>query len=216
MEELIALLKDTRQIEIVLQNILRYVIYIYPGLISIYWYDFLEAKSTKDTKALVIKSFSISYLYNIVLGQFLVYRYYEIVYNVFLIAMSIGVPWGFQKTKYSEWWKEICEKWKIRTCMVTVPFELLKDKKEKSTCLKIYLKDGVTSYVGYMDKYEYESDKEKFIILAAYKKYLYDGNKEQLIIDNGIEKLNQKVFIKYNDIKVIEKIDENEANEIYK
>ena len=100
MEELIALLKDTRQIEIVLQNILRYVIYIYPGLISIYWYDFLEAKSTKDTKALVIKSFSISYLYNIVLGQFLVYRYYEIVYNVFLIAMSIGVPWGFQKTKF--------------------------------------------------------------------------------------------------------------------
>ena len=67
-----------------------------------------------------------------------------------------------------------------------------------------------------MDKYEYESDKEKFIILAAYKKYLYEGNKEQLIIDNGIEKLNQKVFIKYNDIKVIEKIDENEANEIYK
>lgn len=47
--------------------------------------------------------------------------------------------------------------------MSNVPFELLKDPEERFTCLKIYLNDNVTSYVGYMDTYKYDDAKENIL-----------------------------------------------------
>lgn len=37
MEDLIKLLSDSEQIQIILQNISFYIIYFYPGILSIYW-----------------------------------------------------------------------------------------------------------------------------------------------------------------------------------
>ena len=63
-----------------------------------------------------------------------------------------------------------------------------------------------------MSKYEYEDNKEKFIILSGYKKYIIKNGDERLIVNNEAEEYDQKVFIKYSDIKVIEKISEDTAN----
>lgn len=212
MEHLIDLLSNPKQVQIVLQSISSYVIYIYPGIISIYWNNFLEAKTTKGTQALIIKSFSISYLYNILLGSILIYEADQIVYNVFLIIVAILFPYIYNKIKYSNMLVKICEIFGIRTCISGVPFELLKDSEEKYTCIKVYLNDGIISYVGYMENYEYEEDKEKYIILTGYKKYIRTNKREKLVINNEAEQYNQKVFIKFSEIKVIEKIAEGIAN----
>lgn len=212
MERLIDLLSNPKQVQIVLQSISSYVIYIYPGIISIYWNNFLEAKTTKGTQALIIKSFSISYLYNILLGSILIYEADQIVYNVFLIIVAILFPYIYNKIKYSNMLVKICEIFGIRTCISGVPFELLKDSEEKYTCIKVYLNDGIISYVGYMENYEYEEDKEKYIILTGYKKYIRTNKREKLVINNEAEQYNQKVFIKFSEIKVIEKIAEGIAN----
>ena len=216
MDFLIELFSNPEQFKVVLQSISSYVIYIYPGIISIYWNNFLQAKSTKDTQALIIKSFSISYLYNVILNTILKNNTKTIIYNVLLLIMSIVIPFFYWKIKYSKILRHICEHLGIRTCISDVPFELLKNSEEQYTCLKIYVKDDDSVYIGYMDKYEYEDDKERFIILAGYKKYSYINGKEEIIVDNEAEQFNQKVFIKYSEIKVIEKIAEDIAtNEIY-
>lgn len=216
MEALIKLFTDSNQVQIILQNITTYVTYIYPGIISIYWTNFLEAKSTKDTQALIIKSFSISYIYNIILNTVFSFGDNVIKFNGCLLILSILLPYIYFKTKYSNIIRRICEFFGIRTCILSVPFELLKDTDEKYTCFKIYLNDGISAYVGYLDKYEYDENKDRFIILSGYKKYTYINNIEQIIIDNKAEQYNQKVLIKYSEIKIIEKIAENIAtDEIY-
>lgn len=216
MDYLIDLFSNPEKVQVVLQSVSSYVIYIYPGIITIYWYNFLQAKSTKDTQALVIKSFSISYLYNIIINAILLCDVSAIAYNILLLTISIIFPFIYYKVKYSKLVICICEKLGIRTCIVSVPFELLKTSEEKYTCLKIYLKDSDFVYIGYMEKYEYDEDRERFITLVGYKKYIYKNGKEKLVVDNKAEQYDEKVLIKYNEIKVIEKIAEDIAtNEIY-
>lgn len=212
MEALIKLLSNPEQVQLVLLSISSYAVYIYPGIISLYWNNFLEARTSKETQSLIIKSFSISYLYNIILGSLLPYENYVILYNIVIIIMSVVFPYAYNQLKYSRITIAIYEKLGIRTCISGVPFELLKNKKEKYTCIKIYMNDGNFAYIGYLDNYEYEENCEKFIILSGYKKYELAEGEEKLIIDNKADQNDQKVFIKYDDIKVIEKIAEDIAN----
>lgn len=218
MGELIELLSDPEKARIVMQSLADYIIYIYPGIISIYFMHFLEAKTTKNTQAFVIKCFAISYVYNIFLGALLAYDENKIIYNTFLLAVSVVLPEAWYLFKYSKWLSRLFEIFHIRTCVTGVPFELIKDKWEKYTCVKVYLKDNFTSYVGYMRDYEYEEDFGRFIILSSYKKYnCCNAKEEKLIINHSAKQSDEKVLIKYDEVKVIEKIGEKRANtDIYK
>ena len=175
MDAIIDLFSNPDKVKIVLQSISAYAIYIYPGIISIYWNNFLDAKSTKDTQALIIKSFSISFLYNIILDNFFQYNINTIECNIRLIIVSIISPYIYYRFKYSKINKFICIFLGIRTCISGVPFESLKDTEEKYTCLKVYLSDNNTVYIGYMSKYEYEDNKEIYYIVwiqeIYYKKW---------------------------------------------
>lgn len=134
-------------------------------------------------------------------------------YNICLISISIILPYLCNKIKFSKITRKICEFFGIRTCISSVPFELLKTSEEEYTCLKVYLNDNVTAYIGYMGPYEYEENKERFVILTGYKKYIIKHNKEKVVINNNAEQPDQKVFIKYSEIKIIEKIAENIATD---
>ena len=226
MDKVIELLSDTEQANLVMQNIASYVIYIYPGIISIYLYNFFIAKTTKDTKAFVIKSFAISYLYNLILQSLLNNMCFlkeipdknSIAYNAYLIVSSFVIPYFFYKLKLSKFFSLVCGWLGISTSVTDVPFDLLGDKNEKYTCLKVYLKDEPCIYVGYLAEYQYEDEREKYIILSGYKKYSFDNkNTEKLEDGHGTNECDEKVFIRFNDIKRIEKIGEKRAKEkIYK
>ena len=71
MESLVNLLSNAQQMDSIMKNIAGYIIYFYPGIISIYLFNFFSAKKTKDTQAFIIKSFAISYLYNLILQYLL-------------------------------------------------------------------------------------------------------------------------------------------------
>lgn len=218
MGELIELLSDPEKARIVMQSLADYIIYIYPGIISIYFMHFLEAKTTKNTQAFVIKCFAISYVYNIFLEAFLGYDENKMIYNISLLVVSVVLPEAWYVFKCSKWLHRLCGIFHIRTCITGVPLELIKDKEENYTCVKIYLKDNFTAYIGYMGEYEYEEDFEKFIILYSYKKYnCCNAKEEKLIINHSAKQSDEKVLIKYDEVKVIEKIGEKRANtDIYK
>lgn len=160
MAEVLELLSDQTKTFSIIQNISSYVIYMYPGLISLYVMNFFEAKSIRETTAYVVKMFAISYLYNIVLGIFIDYDGHAFLYNTILIVVSFMSPLLVFKTKYSRWISKVCLILGIRTCVTGVPYELIKNEDEKYTCVKVYLKDGKSVYIGYMQNYEYERELE--------------------------------------------------------
>lgn len=217
MEELIKLLYDSEKASVVIYNIASYIVYIYPGIVSIYAYNFFNAKTTHTTQAFVIKSFAISYLYNVVMGKvcpLIKIGVNGIRYNLLLIAFSFVVPYTLYRFKNSDTFAKICGWFKIGTSVTDVPFELLGDKEEDFTCLKIYLNDVPYCYIGYVSEYEYESEQDKFVIISGYKKYLVTENlEEKLLVDNKAEQYDEKVYIKLEDIKLIEKISEKRASE---
>lgn len=227
MDKIIELLSDTEQANLVMQNLAGYVIYIYPGIISIYLYNFFSARTTKNTQAFVIKSFAISYLYNLLVQtSFTEMCFFKekpsknsVIYNIVLIIVSFLIPYCGYRLKMSKMFAWICEVFGISTSATDVPFELLEDKKEEEyTCLKIYLKDEPYAYIGYLGEYEYEDGHDKYIILTGYRKYyIKSKTDEKLIASYRKEEYTEKVFIKLSDIKLIEKIGEKRAKEeIYK
>lgn len=224
MDKVLELLSDTEQANLVMQNIASYVIYIYPGIISIYLYNFFVARTTQNTQAFAIKSFAIGYLYNLLVQTFLERMcclevkpsQNSVIYNIVLIIIAFLMPYLGYKFKMSKVFTSICQCLGISTSATDIPFELLKDKDEEEyTCLKVYLKDKPYAYIGYLGEYEYEDGHDKYIILTGYKKY-YIKSREKLIADYRKEEYTEKVFIKFEDIKLIEKIGEKRAKkEIY-
>lgn len=213
MEEIINLLEDQEKTLGIIRNLTSYIIYMYPGVISIYVMNFLEAKRMKENTAYIVKIFAISYLYNIVLNRFIDYKNCIYWYNAILIVISFIMPFLIYKIKFSKFFNFICSVLAIRTCVTGVPFELIKNKDEQYTCVKVYLKDSNYAYIGYMQNYEYESSSENFLILTGYKKYGIDEKKftEQQLEDYKASECNEKVYIKCNEVKLIEKISENRA-----
>lgn len=49
----------------IIDSIATYIVYFYPGYISLYVYHFLKAKTLKDEKGTIAKSIVISFLYKI-------------------------------------------------------------------------------------------------------------------------------------------------------
>lgn len=222
MEKVIELLSNAEQANLVMQNLANYIIYIYPGIITIYLYNFFAARTTTNTQAFVIKSFAISYLYNLLIPKTFTLICFlkeepnknSISYNIVLIVVAFLVPYFGHKFKMSKIFELICEVLGISTSVTDVPFELLGDKEEKYTCLKIYIKDEPYVYIGYLGEYEYEDGHDKYIILTGYKKYyIKSKSNEKLIANYGADEYTEKVFIKLDDIKFIEKIGEKRAKE---
>ena len=218
MEELLILLSNKEKTLDIIRSLSTYVIYFYPGTISLYIMNFLEAKCLKENTAYVVKIFAISYLYNLVLGRFMDYKNSMLLYNATLIIVSFIMPLLTYKIKYSNCFSCMCSAIGIRTCMTGVPFELIKSSDEEYTCVKVYLKDNHYVYIGYMQNYEYERNSENFLILTGYKKYAIKEEKfkEKQLENYPADNCNEKVYIKCDEIKVIEKISEDRAkNDIY-
>lgn len=219
MSDVLELLADQEETLRIIQNLASYIIYMYPGTISLYVMNFLEAKSIKETTAYAVKIFAISYLYNIVLSAIIDYKSNIFMYNAILIMISFAMPLLVFKIKFSKGFSCVCSFLGIRTCVTGVPFELIKSTDEAYTCVKVYLKDSNYVYIGYMQNYEYERNSENFLILTGYRKYVMkeENGKEKCIEIHNADECNEKVYIKCAEIKVIEKISEDRAeNEIYR
>lgn len=222
MGALVELLSDSEKANAVMQTLTSYVVYLYPGIISIYLYNFFMARTTQNTQAFVIKSFAISFFYNICLKEIIIKinipsNEVSVIYNIYLILISFLIPYCCFRLKMSKVLSIICNKCKISTSVTNVPFELLGDKEENYTCLKIYLKSDPCAYIGYLGEYEYEEGHERYVIITGYKKYLILSDmQERLIVGYDPEDYQEKVFIRFDDIKRIEKLGENRVKkEIY-
>ena len=210
------LLLNAEKANKLIENLAGYVVYIYPGIITIYLYNFFNAKITKNTQAFIIKSFAISYLYNIFLQMGLQNICFlkdkmqndKVKYNIVLIIVAFVIPYIVYRFVNSIIFARICGMLGISTSVTNIPFELLADKDEEVVCLKVYFKDEPYVYIGFLKEYEYEKDIDNYIILSGYRKYYVNSeHSEKLIEAHSAEEYKEKVFIKFSDIKRIEKLE---------
>ena len=81
----------------ILQILNNYITYIYPGLISIFVYKYLEGKKVEENSIIVIKSIAISYLYMVFLQKVIQFnlnipKLTKILPHVILLIASVILP----------------------------------------------------------------------------------------------------------------------------
>ena len=186
-----------------MDSIATYIVYFYPGYISLYVYHFLKAKTLKDEKGTIAKSIVISFLYKICVDRF--HLSSEIAYHFCMIGVSTVVPYIAHVAQKSDVLKEVFSFLDIQTSMDENEIDVLDDG-EISPWLKVYLRNDKFVYEGYLGKSELEEGKKQFISLKKYRKYILDekGNPQKPYIENNITD-DDVVVIYYDDIEIIEK-----------
>lgn len=186
----------------VLDSLAKYVIYIYPGYITIYLYRFFRAKCVDGNKETLFKSIVISFLYKMILDK--VPLETEIMYHVWMIVISTVVPYAAYMAQKSDVIQHAMEIFEISTRFEENEIEIL-DNGEYSAWVTVYLKEDKVVYEGFLGETEMEPGKRQFIILKKYRKYTLDkkGHPNPYIEEH--EKDEDKVLIFYEDVKRIEK-----------
>lgn len=186
----------------ILDSLAKYVIYIYPGYITIYLYRFFRAKCVDGNKETLFKSIVISFLYKMILDKAPLET--EIMYHVWMIVISTVVPYAAYMAQKSDVIQHAMEIFGISTRFEENEIEIL-DNGEYSAWVTVYLKEDKVVYEGFLGETEMEPGKRQFIILKKYRKYTLDkkGHPNPYIEEH--EKDEDKVLIFYEDVKRIEK-----------
>lgn len=189
----------------IIQELPSYIQYIYPGYFCIYTYLFLQGKTLRDSKPVLIKSLALSYIFMEV-AKWIQSLPCKINLNILLIIIPIFTAY------FSYWVRTTCfVQWifdflKIYTTFSDNEFDTLSNY-NNGAWLVIYLKSDDVVYEGSLSARELEDGKRKYIILKAYYKYKLDPKGkpvEPYIEDYGAD-YNKMVTIYYDDIKRIEK-----------
>ncbi len=184
-----------------------YIIYIYPGYITIYTYYFFRGKTLQENKQILPKSILISYIY-ISITDFIPVK------NIFwatigYVVLSLLVAYGCYLFTKSDWALKIFKFLKIETTYYENEIEALAGIKN-SAWLIVYLKNDNIAVEGSLGYKELEKGYERYITLESYSKYIVraDGT---LDLDNPLccyeGNYKEKCVIKYDEIKYIEKRD---------
>lgn len=194
-----------------------YLCYIYPGYISMFLFYYFRALTLSDTKAKIIKSIVISYLYIIttrniaipVLNKLLCKDigdgYDSFGFNVILIILSVITPYiiymCFFKNNFMD---EILKKIGIETTLDRNEIDMLQRKYRDGLWIYVYLKNRNIMYEGSLAETELENGCTKFFCLSKYRKYLIGENgKVQVLTDNS-EDSKEKVLIYFDQISHFE------------
>lgn len=199
-----------------IDTIPRYICYIYPGYISMYLYYYFHSLTLDETKAKVLKSIAISYIYNIVLKAvfekmncipFITVRndISGIWFNLFLILLSIFVPYIVYKIEKKEGFLErVKRKLDINTSFSKNEIEVLQKKYHDTIWIYVYMKENSIMYEGSLTEKELEISRTRFFCLSKYRKYMLkeNGEKEKLADYSDDEK--EKVLIYFDMISHFE------------
>lgn len=201
----------------IIRAIPEYIIYVYPGYLTVYIYFFLKGRTLKDNNYIFLKAIAISYIHiaiidwlkDIVNMGFLPISQ-ALKQNIsFILLAGVFAYTGYAIT-ISKSVQKILRYLNIRTTFHENEIEVLADF-NKGAWLCVYLKDDDVVYEGSLGYKELEDEKRKYICLNAYYKYFLDSNgkpKEPYVEDHE-DNYNETVLIFYDSIKRIEKRDTN-------
>lgn len=164
----------------ILQILNNYITYIYPGLVSIFVYKYLEGKKIEENNIIVIKSISISYLYMVFLQKVIqldlnIPELTKILPHVVLLIVSIVLPIILYKIVNAKWFEKIQKKLKISTRRSSNPIEIALAKGE-TPWVCVYMDELGIMYEGYIRNYVKDVDRLTYLMLSQYKISKLDVN----------------------------------------
>lgn len=203
----------------IIDEIPKYICYIYPGYITMYLYYYFHSLTLEDTTGKLLKSIAISYFYVVIIKWMfgLVNRIpfiniiddvNGVLFNIFLIIFSITVPCIVnlleKSDKFDEETKKIKSILKINTSFAKNEIEVIQKKYNDTIWIYVYMKDSNLMYEGSLTEKELEDCRTKFFCLSKYRKYLLqkDGRKKKLKDYSDDEK--EKVLIYFEQISHFE------------
>nr|DAV95048.1 MAG TPA: hypothetical protein [Bacteriophage sp.] len=203
----------------IIDEIPKYICYIYPGYITMYLYYYFHSLTLEDTTGKLLKSIAISYFYVVIIKWMfgLVNRIpfiniiddvNGVLFNIFLIIFSITVPCIVnlleKSDKFDKDAKKIKSILKINTSFAKNEIEVIQKKYNDTIWIYVYMKDSNLMYEGSLTEKELEDCRTKFFCLSKYRKYLLqkDGRKKKLKDYSDDEK--EKVLIYFEQISHFE------------
>jgi len=190
----------------------EYIVYIYPGYLSVYMYYFFRGKTLKDNNYIIIKAMAISYIYIAIIEwvKLLDWSFLclpdTLKQNGALVLLAILISYLAYRASLSERVHCLLKLLGISTTFHDNEIEVLADF-NKGAWLCVYLKDDNVVYEGSLGYKELEEDKRKYICLNSYYKYFLNnkGKPEEPYIEDYENNPEETVLIFYDSIKRIEK-----------
>lgn len=203
----------------VIDELPKYICYIYPGYITMYLYYYFHSLTLEDTTGKLLKSIAISYLYVVflkwLLGVINLIPFIGVkddvkgvVFNIFLVLLSVAIPCSinlFEKSsKFENKIIAIRKALKVDTSFAKNEIEVIQKKYNDFIWIYVYMKDSNIMYEGSLTEKELENGRTKFFCLSKYRKYLLqeDGEKKKLKDYSDDEK--EKVLIYFDRISHFE------------
>lgn len=188
----------------ILDSLATYIVYVYPGYLSIYVYNFLKADTVKDSKGIIIKSIAISFLYKIWIDKLSITT--EVYYHFVMVIVAVVIPYFCYMIQKSDGILDLFECLDIDTRFENNEIEIL-DNGEISAWIRVYLKEDNVVYEGFLGEKELEPGKRQFITLKKYSKYILntEGRPKKPYIEEH-DSDEDMVLLFYQDVYKIEKI----------
>lgn len=200
------MIKEPELLDIFISNLFRYVIYFYPGIITVYLTAFFRGLSEEKNKALIIKAISYSYVYNLALSKFISFYDNVYKYNLLLLIISVAVSFALQKLLRARFLVKLCDMLGIDTLLKDCDIDILKDDDEAHTYIRIYLKNKPIVYSGFLLTHEREYNRNRYIIICGYMVHSICHDYTETIIKKfKPEDCNEKVLIYLEQVERIEK-----------
>lgn len=205
----------------IIQAIPEYIIYIYPGYLTVYLYLFLRGKTLKDNNYILVKAMAISYIHLAVidwlrgaLNLCFLKIPDAIKTNAALIIIASLSAYVAYKITLSKRIKKLFDFLDISTTFYENEIEVLADF-NSGAWLCVYLKDDNVVYEGSLGYKELDEDKRRYICLNSYYKYYLNkrGKPKEPYIEDHDNEPDETVLIFYDSIKRIEKRNCSSNNE---
>ena len=177
-----------------LLNVIKdYIVYVYPGFITLIIYRFIIARKVDENQYTLIKSIIISYIYVIILAGVTKTStsHFTIIYHIVLLIISCIVfsysclisPTNFPAQSCncifkSQKFIKILRKLKIDTDVYDNMLDSIRAI-EKEVWIRVYLDSYGIMYEGSLRKHEVDSGKAKQIVLSGYRFYIIDPNNKE-------------------------------------
>ena len=157
----------------ILQILNNYITYIYPGLLSIFVYKYIEGRKFEENYILVIKSISISYLYIVFLQKVIrlnmsIPKLTRILPHVILLTVSIILPIVLYKIVNAKWFEKLKKRLNIKTRMSSNPIEIALSN-EKEPWVSVYMDELGVMYDGYIRNYVKDTEHMSYLMLSQYR-----------------------------------------------
>lgn len=162
-------------IKALLEVVKQYIIYVYPGFITLAIYRFALSKSIEESKNTFIKSIIISYLYVLpfqLLGKDPIKL--EFGQHLILIIGAIILPIIWNAIIRTNRFKKIIRFLGIKTEIYDNLMDIMFYKEDGTVWARAYMDDQRIMYEGSLRHYESDINRKQQIILSGYRIYNYN------------------------------------------